>query len=87
MIGKSHVVGRGEVVRVHHEPTHARRMQMIEGVGDERPVKHRDEGLRELLRQRTQPLADARAEDEGLGHAPLLHNSLPHCNCARPAPF
>jgi hypothetical protein len=56
------------VVRVDDETPHTRRMQMIKSMRDERTVEDGDERLRELLRQRTQPLAEARAEYESLIH-------------------
>jgi hypothetical protein len=68
MAGEGLVVFTGEVMGIHHETPHTSRMQMIKSMRDERTVEDGDEGLRELLRQRTQPLAEACAEYESLIH-------------------
>ena len=68
-------IGLWQMMCVHHKLTHTRRHEMIEGIGDERFVENRNEGLGELVRERTQALAETRAEDEGLMHARLLSGS------------
>ena len=59
-------------MRVHHEGLHARLHEMIKGIGDERSMKDRNEGLGQLVRERTKPLTETRAEDEGFLHERLL---------------
>ena len=46
--------------------------EMIEREGDERLLKNRDERLRQIVRQRTQPRAQSRAENKGLSDHGLL---------------
>ena len=54
------------MMRVDDEGLHPKGAKMIEREGNERFLKNRDERLRQIVRQRTQPLAQPRAEDEGL---------------------
>ena len=62
---------RGQMMGVDDERLHARGREMIEGEGDERLLENRDERFGEVLGQRTEPQAEAGAEDEGLvNHAP-----------------
>ena len=62
-------IGLWDVVRVHHESRDTRRNQVIKGISDQRPVKHRHQRFRKLLRQRFQPLANACAQYKCLFHA------------------
>ncbi len=61
----------GQMMGVDDERLHARGREMIEGESDKRFLENRDERLRQVLGQRTEPQAETGAEDEGLGdHLP-----------------
>ena len=56
---------------VNDERLHAHGREMIESESDKRFLENRDERLRQVLGQRTEPQAETGAEDEGLGdHSP-----------------
>jgi hypothetical protein len=60
------------MMRVHHKTFYTGLKQMIKRMGDEGTMKNGDERLRELFRQRTQPLTEACAKNESLIHLAVL---------------
>ena len=61
--------GPGKMMRVEDERPDPGRNQAVEGVGQERLVKDRNQWLRQEIRQRAQPCSEARREDKSGGGA------------------
>ena len=70
-------ISLGQVMGVHHKLTHTHGLEVIKGAGDQGLMKEGDEWLWQLIGERSQPLAQTCAENEGFLHARFVAHDGP----------